>query len=185
MLARQIEQGAPYDVYLSANERFVADLAASGHLVPGTVRVYAVGRIALWSQEGVVRSLDGLDSARVRHVAIANPSHAPYGQAAKEALENKQLWRKLERKIVFGENVRQALQFAESGNADAAITAWSLVFASGGVLLPQVLHSPIRQGAGAVAGSRHPEWAARFLEFLTGPDAQKLLRQYGFFPAVR
>ena len=85
MLARQIEQGAPYDVFLSANERFVADLAKSGRLVPDSVRVYAYGRLGLWSKDGSVKRLEQLRDRRVVHLAIANPAHAPYGAAARPA----------------------------------------------------------------------------------------------------
>ncbi len=182
MLAQQIRQGAPYDIYLSANETFVSELAASGHLLPDSVRTYALGRIALWSKTGAVRTLPDLAKPGVLHVAIANPAHAPYGVAARQALVHEGLWGVLERKIVYGENVRQAVQYAESGNADAAITAWSLVSDRGGVLLPDAWHTPIRQGGGIVKGTRHLVEARRFMEFLASPAAVQLLGKYGLFP---
>lgn len=175
MLARQIENGAPYDAYLSANEKLVYDLAAQGRLDPNSVRVYAVGRIATWSKYGT-----GLGAAR--RIAMANPAHAPYGVAARQALEKQGLWAGLEQRIVYGENVRQALQFAESGNAEVAITAWSLVFDRGGILLAAELHAPIRQAGGVVASSRQRELAARWLDFLGGAAGRALLARYGLFP---
>lgn len=180
MLARQIENGAPYDVYLAANQTFVDELQKAGKMLPETVRAYSRGRLALWSRSGRYRSLGDLAAPGVRHVAIANPAHAPYGVAAREALQRQGLWEKLAGRIVYGENVQQTLQFAETGNAEAAITAWSLVIGRGGVLLPASLHTPIRQVGGVVAGTRHPAQAKRFIEFLTGPQGQEILARHGF-----
>jgi molybdate transport system substrate-binding protein len=182
MLARQIENGAPYDLYLSANVQFANDLAKSKHLVPETVTAYAKGRIAVWSASGKFGSLKDLEGSGVRHVAIANPAHAPYGQAARQALENEGLWKSLEGKLVYGENVRQALQMAESGNADVAIVSWTLVFNRGGILLPAELHQPIVQAGGVVAGSRNEANARRFVKFLTGRAGQHLLEAHGLPP---
>jgi len=182
MLSRQIEQGAPYDVFLSANQKYVADLAAAGRLAPDSVRSYAQGRIALWSKDGRIQRLEDLLGPRILHLAIANPVHAPYGAAAREALENQGLWKELQPRIVFGENVRQALQYAQSGNVEAVITAWSLVFRQGGVLLPENLHSPIRQTGGVVATSRQAGAARRFLDFLVGPEGRMVLQANGLFP---
>jgi molybdate transport system substrate-binding protein len=181
MLARQIQQGAPYDVYLSANEGFVRDLVRSGHVVADSVRFYAYGRIALWSKRRAIQSLSELLDNRVLHVAIANPTHAPYGMAAREALKNQLIWDKLKPKLVYGENVRQAFEYAHSGNADAVITAWTLVFDRGGILLPGKWHRPIRQAGGVVKASRQQQAARRFLTFLAGSEGGKLLRKGGLF----
>ena len=169
-LAHQIANGAPYDVFLSADEARVKDL--------DSVVVYAEGRIALWSKTGAIQKLDDLH--RVRHIAIANPSHAPYGVAAKQALEKSGLWNRLQSKIVYGESVRNALEYAQSGNAEVAITAWSLVVHRGGVLLPATLHSPIRQAGGVVRSSKNKEAARAFLRFLLTPETQRLLQSNGF-----
>ncbi len=179
MLARQIENGAPYDVYLSANQAFVNDLHRQGRLLPGSVRVYARGRLGLWSKTGRVRKLEDLLDARVLHVAIANPEHAPYGAAARQALERRGLWRKLTGKIVYGENVQQTFQFAATGNADACITSWSLVMRRGGILLPSEWHDPIVQAGGVAAGSGQKAAALRFMEALLSPAGRKLLADNG------
>ncbi len=184
MLSRQIEQGAPYDVYLSANEKFVADLAGSGRLLADTVRVYAHGRLGLWSKSKTFSGLDQLRDKSLRHIAIANPVHAPYGASARKALENQGLWTELQPRIVYGENVRQALQYAQSGNADAVITAWSLVFDRGALLLPETLHSPIRQSGGVVASTKQVPAARAFMEFLSGKQAQAILEAHGFSGAL-
>ena len=180
MLAQQIRNGAPFDVYLSANEQFVRDLAASGALLPQSVQVYAQGRLGLWSRSGNIRSPGQLAEANVRHVAIANPLHAPYGLAAQQWLKKLDLWESLAGKLVYGENVQQALQYAETGNAEAVITAWSLVYDRGAILLPAEGHAPIRQVGAVVKGTRHPEAAAAFLKFLTGPAGRAILRRHGF-----
>ena len=185
MLSRQIEQGAPYDVFLSANENYITELARAGRLVPDSVRTYASGRIALWSKDGRIQRLEDLRNPRVLHLAIPNPAHAPYGVAAKEALLNQGLWKELQPRVVFGENVRQAFQYAQSGNAEAVITAWSLVFSQGATLLPDKLHSPIWQTGGMVASTRQAAAARRFLDFLAGPEGQRILQAGGLFPPVK
>jgi len=179
-LANQIQNGAPYDVYLSANKDLVDSIAKSGDLRPESVTIYAAGRLALWSKTGKIKQLNDLSATTVRHVALANPAHAPYGQAAKSMLERSGLWTGLEKKAVYGENVRQALQFAESGNAEAALVAWSLVKDRGGILLPNDKHPPIIQAGGVVARSKQQEAAGRFLKLLVSPEGQRLFQQAGF-----
>ncbi|MGH9667119.1 MAG: molybdate ABC transporter substrate-binding protein [Bryobacteraceae bacterium] len=178
-LARQIRSGAPYDVFLSANEKYVKDLSASGFLDPASLTVYAHGRLAIWSKTGEYKTLGDLLKPTALHVAIANPKFAPYGGAAREVLENRGLWRQVERKIVYGENIRETLQYAESGNADAALVAWSLVFDRGGILLPAAWHAPINQEGGVVARSSERGLARRFMTFLTGPGGSKILAAHG------
>jgi molybdate transport system substrate-binding protein len=179
-LKQQIENGAPFDVFLSANETYVKDLAAAGLVTDA--QVYAIGRIALWSPNGSVASLDDLRKSTVIHLAIPNPQHAPYGIAAREALESRGVWKDVEPKIVYGENVRQALQFAESGNVEAVITSWTLLIGKG-TLLPAEWHSPIRQTGAVVKSSGQQEAARRFLKFLAGPEAQKILKDAGLWAA--
>jgi molybdate transport system substrate-binding protein len=178
-LKQQIENGAPFDVFLSANEQYVKDLAAAGLVTD--VTVYAIGRIALWSPNGSVTSLAGLKNKSVTHLAIPNPQHAPYGVAARQALESQGVWKEVEPKIVYGENVRQALQFAESGNVEAVITSWTLLIGKG-TLLPAEWHSPIRQTGAVLKSSAQAEAARRFLKFLMSPGTQKILNAGGLWP---
>jgi molybdate transport system substrate-binding protein len=175
MLSRQIIHGADYDVFLSASRQYVDSVVEANAADPATVTPYATGRIAWWSRKPV-------DLEAVRHLAIANPAHAPYGKAAKQALERQGLWQKLESKIVFGENVRQAWQFASTGNADATITAWSLVHDKGGKLIEARWHDPIVQ-VGVVPGrSRNPKGAQRFLAWLNSAAGRAVLAGDGFSP---
>jgi molybdate transport system substrate-binding protein len=183
MLARQIAQGAPYDVFLSADEGRVRELESAGRLDPGSVTTYALGRLAVWSKSGEYKTLGDLTRPGLRHVALANPSHAPYGAAAKQALERAGLWNQLSERVVYGESVRQAYEYAASGNADATITAWSLVFEKGGAMVPAALHDPIRQTGGVVKGSRNAQSAREFLRYLAGAEGQALLGRSGFSAA--
>lgn len=179
MLARQVENGAPYDVFLSANERFVEELVKAGRIAGDSVQVYATGRLGLWSPSGRVRGLKDLNAGWIKRIAIANPSHAPYGAAARQLLERAGLWRRLAGKLVFGENVRQAFEYAASGNADAVITSWTLLYRRQAQLLPAGMHSPIRQAGGVISGSGHEAEARRFLRFLLSTEGQTLLARHG------
>ncbi|MDX1980867.1 MAG: molybdate ABC transporter substrate-binding protein [Bryobacteraceae bacterium] len=182
VLARQVENGAPYDVYLSANKSYVAELAAARHIIPASVAVYARGRLGIWPASAQVSVI--ADLAKVQRVAIANPQHAPYGAAAKQSLERAGLWASIQSRIVMAENVRQALQYGESGNADAVITAWSLVKDKGGVLVPETQHDPIEQAGGIVASSKQAALAGRLMAFLKSAQGAALLERYGFQPVT-
>jgi molybdate transport system substrate-binding protein len=137
--------------------------------------------LAIYSKSGAVRNL--ADLAKADRLAIANPVHAPYGLAARQVLEGRGLWDQMRARIVYAENIRQTLQFAESGNVDAALVAWSLVVGRpGAVLLDDKLHAPIRQAGGIVAASRRRDRARALLDFLTGPEGRRLLERNGFSP---
>ena len=188
MLARQIENGAEYDVYLSANEQYVQQLAVSGKLFKDTQVCYATGRLGLWSSHGSIPGLQTLSNSSYRLVAIPNPAHAPYGAAAVALLQRIGLWQKVEPKAVYAENVRQALEYAATGNADAVITAWSLLEGkAGAVLLPDYSHPPIRQFGAVVKGTSKETRARAFLRFLLTPAGQGILHGGGLYPppAVR
>lgn len=189
--ARQIAQGAPYDLFLSADESFVAKLADRG-LTRGRGVLYAVGRIAVYAPNDsplvpdsaladLARRLRDGSSGRI---AIANPEHAPYGRAAAEALQELGLWDSIAPHLILGENVAQAAQFAASGNADGGIIAYSLALApplrerGRFALLPERLHSPLRQRMALT--SRSSPGAERLYEYLQAPAARAILERYGF-----
>lgn len=179
-LTRQIENGAPFDVFLSASEQYIRELASKNEVDPATVTVYAQGRLGLWSADGSVRTIDDLLKMPVKHIAIPNPEFAPYGVAARRALETRGLWKRIEPKIVYGENVRQTLQFGETRNADAVITSWTLL-KDRGVLLPAEWHDPILQAGAVVRSSKQAALAAQFLAFLRSPAGQRILQSGGLF----
>ena len=180
VLTQQIENGAPYDVFLSANAQFVDRLASNGKLVPGSVRAYAVGRIGVLWRDGKTHPLKDLSQSWVRIVALPNPKLAPYGVAAEEALRHAQAWEFVSKKLVYGENVRQTLQLFESGNADAVLTSAALLGGKKADIIPADWHNPIVQKAGIVAGRPNVSAAQAFLKMVTGPEGQAIFARFGF-----
>lgn len=173
------------DVFAAANVSYIEDLERQGLIVQGTKAVYGQGRLTLWTRADSPLSVTGvtdLHRPEVRRIAIANPEHAPYGIAARQALHAAGVWESVQPKLVLGENVRQALQYAETGNADVAIVALSLSVQSRGrwVLVPQTLHSPIDQALAVIRGTRHEAEARRFVAFVNGPQGRTIMRKYGF-----
>jgi molybdate transport system substrate-binding protein len=184
-LTRQIEQGAPVDLFAAANIGYIDQLERGGLILPDTKALYARGRITLWTRAESPVSIEKIeDLARedVRQVAIANPEHAPYGIAAREALERAGIWEAVAKKIVQGENVRQALQYAETGNADVAIVALSLSIQSRGrwVLVPNEMHSPLDQALAVIKARAREQQARRFAAFVNGERGRAVMRKYGF-----
>lgn len=186
LLAKQIEQGAPFDVLFSANVGFVDKLISQKLGVAESRALYARGRIVLWSKAGGIQppdSLRDLTDARFKRIAIANPEHAPYGLAAQQALLKLGLWESMRDRLVFGENVGQTLQFAQTGNAEVAIVALSLAIATpegAWALLDDQLHQPIDQGLMVVAASANMPGATAFAALVTGKDGRAVLQRYGF-----
>ncbi len=188
--AVQIEQGAPFDVFFSANEAFVRTLAEKGHIDRESVQLYAIGRIVLWvrndSPLDLTKGMSALLDERIRFIAIANPQHAPYGQAAVQAMQAAGVLVRVQPRLVNGENVSQALQFVQTGNAEVGIVALSLVVAptvrpNGRYqLVPAYLHRPIRQAAGVSTASRRPDLARDFIAFVNSPSGRAIMRRYGF-----
>ena len=185
MLAQQIRNGAPADVFFAANESFVKSLVDEQLTVPHSTALYARGRLTMIALKSATVQLDALadlDDTRIKRIAIAHPQHAPYGLAARQALEAAGLWKTVERKLVFGENVQQAVQFVRSGSAEAGIVArsvsdtpdlrWTLVDAG--------LHAPLDQVAVVLARTKQPSTAAAFIEFVNGADGRLVMKQFGF-----
>ncbi len=189
-LATQISQGAPFDIFFSADEDSIRRLLAHGLVLSNTVQLYAVGRIVLWvrkdSSIDLRQGFSVLTDKHIRFVAIANPGHAPYGRAAVQALRAAGIWDLVRPKLVLGENISQAFQFVRTGNAEAGIVALSLVVADAGQqtgrywLIPPNLYHPIRQTAAVMAQSLHRQTGKAFLAFVTGREGRNVLRRYGF-----
>lgn len=187
----QISQGAPFDIYLSADIEYPRALEEAGLGAPGSTRLYAEGRIVTWVREDspidvVALGLTAVLDPAAERVAIANPAHAPYGRAAQAALETSGIWEEIQPRLVFGENISQAAQFVESGAADIGIIALSLAIApplcheGRYALVPADLHPPILQGALVLTGAARPGAATAFLDFVLGPDGREGLDRYGF-----
>jgi molybdate transport system substrate-binding protein len=186
----QIENGAPFDVFFSADIEYSKKLESEGLAAPGSTYLYAAGKIVLWvrndSRLKFTKGLSILRDPSVQKIAIANPQHAPYGRAAEQALRNSGLYDAVKDRLVLGENISQAAQFAESGNADAGILALSLVVSPALKdkgrywTIPETLYMPIRQGAVVVRASQNPQGARAFLDSIKTPATAALLARYGF-----
>lgn len=185
-LAAQIENGAPADLFFSADEETVERLSASGEIRSATVETYATGRLVLTWRSDLKRpdSLAAIGEAAYATIAIANPEHAPYGAAARQVIERVGMWEPLQERMVLGENVAQAYQFVRTGNADLAIVARSVLApaATEYMAIDSALHLPIRQSAGILERSAHPA-ASEFLEFVMDREGQAILVENGFGPA--
>ncbi len=186
LLATQLQNGAPEDVFLSADTETVAQLARSGTLVAGSTRVYAVGRLVLWARRDAKdhpHAIGDLASPVYAKIALANPALAPYGLAAQQSLAKARLTALVAPRLVLAENIGQALQYAQSGNADVALTALSLVIADTAdpyVVIPDTLHAPIAQSAGLVKGSSQATLGAKFLAYLTSKATAPIWKRYGY-----
>jgi molybdate transport system substrate-binding protein len=186
----QIQNSAPFDLFFSADSAYPKKLETAGLAEPGTLSEYAVGRIVIWAPEGT-----GIDVAkdnwnalldeRVKKIAIANPQHAPYGKAAMAALKKKGIYEQVKAKLVYGENISQAAQFVQSGNAQAGIVALSLAISpamkSGNKWeIPQDMYPPINQAVVLLKASKNKDAARKFLEFVKSPAGREILEQFGF-----
>jgi molybdate transport system substrate-binding protein len=187
LLARQIREGAPFDLFAAANVSFVDDVIRAGACDESSKAFYARGRIAIWSKSGgrarPPESLSELSDRRFVRIAIANPEHAPYGAAAREALRRAGIWETLAPRMVYGENVRQALQFAESGNAEVAIVAYSLAIVEKGgsfQLIEESRHQPIDQALVVCSRGSNREGGRAFAQFLSGKAGRSIMKRYGF-----
>ena len=186
----QIQNGAPFDLFFSADVDYPKKLDAAGLAAPGSLYQYARGRIVLWvpknSPVDVSKGLSAVADPAVRKLAIADPTHAPYGRAAQAALQKSGLWNDVSVKLVLGQNISQTAQFVQSGNADAGILALSLVLSpamkdQGKYFeIQQELYPPLQQAAIILSRSQHKELAERFMQFLKSDQIRALLKQYGF-----
>ena len=186
----QIQHGAPFDLFFSADVEYPRRLEADGLIEKGSLYEYATGRIVLWSRTerpvSANRGLQALLDAGVRRIAIANPDHAPYGRAAVAALRHEQIYDRVRAKLIRGENVAQAAQFVESGNADAGIIALSLALGprlqerGAYYEIPAEFHQPIVQAVAIMKASRHKDVARAFLASMRTPEAVRLMQENGF-----
>lgn len=186
----QIENGAPYDMFFSADVGYPRKLEAAGLTEPGTLYEYAIGKLVIWvpakSKLDISQGLKTLLDPRIGKIAIANPKHAPYGAAAAAALRHAGIYDRVKSKLVMGENISQTAQFVQSGNADAGLLALSLALAPAMkdtgryVEVPSADYPPIIQAAVILKSARNKEIAKRFLKFLKEPATVSLMRRFGF-----
>lgn len=186
----QIQNGAPFDLFFSADLNYPKHLDEAGLIEPGSIRHYADGKIVLWvlksSNIDVRGGLAVLLDSKIHRIAIANPQHAPYGRAAVAALTHEDIYSQVKDKIVLAENISQAAQFVDSGAAEAGIVTLSLAVAPSVrgkgdyFTIPQAEYPAIEQGCAILKASQHKRAAQRFLEFIKAPAATKVLEKFGF-----
>jgi molybdate transport system substrate-binding protein len=186
----QIENGAPFDLFFSADSEYPKKLEAAGLAEPGTLREYAVGRIVIWtpSDNEINAAIDGwkrLLAQRVKKIAIANPEHAPYGRAAVAAIKKAGIYEQVKDKLIYGENISQAAEFVQSGNAQAGIVALSLALSpamknGNRWEIPADSYPPIKQAVIVLKASKNKDVSRRFLEFVGGSQGREILQRFGF-----
>ncbi|WP_228692162.1 molybdate ABC transporter substrate-binding protein [Lunatimonas sp.] len=187
-LFEQISNGAPFDIFLSADITYPQKLVNTGHAV-GQPYVYAVGRLVLWSRR--VRTdavgLDALKATTIKKVAIANPRHAPYGEKAVQALQHYGMYEMLSSKLVYGENISQAAQFVSSGAADVGIIALSLAKSPTMMqlqpqyyLIPEESHQPLIQAGVVTSYGKEKDSVNQFFDYLKGDQAGSVFQHFGF-----
>jgi molybdate transport system substrate-binding protein len=188
-LFAQIKNGAPYDVFMSADMYYPEELAKVGAADRATLFAFARGHLMLWTANPNIsldKGLQALKQPSIKHIALANPETAPYGRAARAALQQSGLWEELKPLLVYGDNISQTMQYAETGNADVAIISRSLVLspkmAGKGVAqaLPETLYPAISQGYIVTNRGKTNPLAAKFAQFLQSDKAKAILKQYGF-----
>jgi molybdate transport system substrate-binding protein len=183
----QIQQGAPFDMFFSADISFPRELAKRG-LATAEPTPYALGRIVLWSStlDATQMSLASLADPKIKRIAIANPKHAPYGKRAEEALRAAGVWDTVKPKLVFGENIAQTAQFVSTGNAQIGIVALSLALNAGLAdkggywLIPDTLHQPLEQGYITTQRAVSNGAARRFADYISSKPARAVMTRYGF-----
>jgi molybdate transport system substrate-binding protein len=183
----QIQNGAPYDLYFSADIAFPRELVKAG-FAASEVKPYAFGRIVLWSAtiDASKMTLASLTDPKMARIAIANPKHAPYGKRAEEALRASGLWEKVEPKLVYGENIAHTAQFVQTGNAQVGIIALSLAVnpelaKHGGYwLIPDKLHEPLEQGFVITKRAAGNKLAQQFADYMGSQAARAVMTKYGF-----
>ncbi len=186
----QLRNGAPFDLYFSADISYPKKLEEAGLTVPGSLYRYALGRIVLWARSDsrleVHQGFAALRDPSVKAIAIANPKHAPYGRAAVSAMEHFRIYEDVKTRLILGENISQAAQFIESGACEIGVIALSLALApamqSKGTYweIPAESHLPIEQGAVMLKSSQRQEAAHHFLTFVRSQAGRKIMNQYGF-----
>ena len=185
LLSKQIEQGAPYFLFAAANKDFAMATVQAGKCDEKSAALYARGRIVVWTPNGgpAPSRLEDLAKPEFKRIAIANPEHAPYGKAAKQALEKLGVWAQIEPRLVLGENIQATMLYAKERNVEAAIVALSLaVVNDGGTTLPidPALHDPLDQMLVVCGTGEESDAARQFAEMIGSPEGREVMSRYGF-----
>jgi molybdate transport system substrate-binding protein len=182
-IAQQVRQGAPFDLLILADKDNIEALAREGFIAEGSIKVYARTKLVVWTPEGENHPRSFEDLAQIPgKIAVANPDVSPYGKAAVQALQSSGLWEGMKSKLVYAENVSQALQYAEAGDASAAIVSLSLIIDLKGYYfpVPAKYYAQPEQALAIVKGAKHEKCAWDFIAYFLGPKGKEALERYGF-----
>lgn len=183
LLAKQIEQGAPFYLYAAANKVFVDQVIKSGKCDPDTAQLYSRGRVVLWSKAGAPAKITDLVDPKYKRIGIANPDHAPYGLAAKQALERAGIYDQVKDRLVLGENISATMTYAKEGSVDVGLVALSLAIATDAKLYAPVeldLHDPLEQTMIVCGKGREADAARQLADFIVSEPGRDIMERYGF-----
>jgi molybdate transport system substrate-binding protein len=183
LLAKQIEQGAPFQLYAAANKAFVDQVVRARRCDAATLALYSRGRVVLWSKNGSPAKLSDLTDPKYTRIGLANPDHAPYGKAAEQAMQKAGIYDAIKSRLVLAENVQAAMTYAEEGSVDVAFVALSLVIANdakGYLAVEPDLHAPLEQTLVVCGKGRETEAAKQLATFIVGDEGRAIMERYGF-----
>jgi molybdate transport system substrate-binding protein len=181
-IAKQIENGAPFDIFASADSEAIVKLRKEGLIATESEKIFARGSLVLWSPSLEIKGIEDLTNQNITRIALANPEIAPYGHAAIEVLKQKNLYEQVKDKIIYGQNVTQVKQYAETGNVDAAFVPLALVKDEQGakIEIDEKLHQPLENSIAIIKDSKQQKAAQRFLDFILSEECQTILKRYGY-----
>jgi molybdate transport system substrate-binding protein len=183
LLAKQIEQGAPFQLYAAASKAFAEQVVKAGKCDAATLALYSRGRVVLWSKNGAPAKLEDLADPKYTRIGIANPDHAPYGKAAQQAMEKAGIYAKVKDRLVLAENVQAAMTYAKEGSVDVSFVALSLVIANdakGYLAVEPDLHEPLEQTLVVCGKGPETEAAKQLAAFITGDEGRAIMEHFGF-----
>ena len=183
LLAKQIEQGAPFFLFAAANKSFVDQVVKSGKCDPATAGLYSRGRVVLWSKHGAPAKIEDVADPKYKRIGIANPDHAPYGKAAQQALQKAGIYDRVKDRLVLGENISATMTYAKEGSVDVAFVALSLAIATDANLYSPValdLHDPLEQTLVVCGKGAEADAARQLADFITGEAGRGIMERYGF-----
>jgi len=185
-LAAQLKEGAPFDLFMAANVKFVDDATSGGECLADSKKIYARGHLVMWSPEGAKveapAKAEGLADKKFETIAVAQPDQAPYGAAAKAALDKLGVWKKIEKRVIYGPSLEETIKLVESGNAEIGLLALSQVIKGKGkyTQIPDELHDPLDQALAVCKNGKQQALAGKFVEFLARPEIKDLMKSYGY-----
>ncbi len=183
LLAKQIEQGAPFFLYAAANKSFVDQVIKSGKCDPATAQLYSRGRVVVWAKSGAPAKLTDIVDPKFKRIGIANPDHAPYGKAAKQALERAGIYDEVKSRLVLGDSISATMTYAKEGSVDVALVALSLATSTDAKLYSPVeldLHDPLEQTMIVCGKGTEADAARQLAQFIVSDQGRAVMERYGF-----